>query len=173
MTLIVSVTSVNYNDQIKDITFTKNYVKQLIESIHKATINELFNAVHSEVQTYQLTLKIYKIVFNFKIALKSTRNVAVLKNTAVFDSRLIFQNFLNFVHQICFEVLIYCNSTNKTISVNIELAHLLFLSVLHAHVFQMSSIASSFLKFIWIYFIINNHIHRHWRLPCFRFFIFY
>ena len=49
MILIISVTNVNYNIQIKNITFTKNYVKQLIELIYKATINELFNAVHSEV----------------------------------------------------------------------------------------------------------------------------
>ena len=52
MTSIVFVTNVNYNIQIKDITFIKSYVKQLIESIHKATVNELFNAAHSEVQIH-------------------------------------------------------------------------------------------------------------------------
>ena len=48
MTSIVLVTSVNYNIQIKNITFIKNYVEQLIESIHKATVNELFNVAHSK-----------------------------------------------------------------------------------------------------------------------------
>ena len=90
MTSIVFITNVNYNIQIKDITFIKNYVEQLIESIYKATVNKLFNAAHSKVQTYQFISKIYKIVFNFKIVLKSTRDVAALKFTVVFDSRLIF-----------------------------------------------------------------------------------
>ena len=49
MILIVLVTNVNYTIQIKDITFIKSYVKQLIESIHKTTVNNLFNAVHSEI----------------------------------------------------------------------------------------------------------------------------
>ena len=135
MILIVFVTNVNYNIQIKDITFTKNYIKQLIESIHKTTVNELFNVAHSEVQIHQLILKTYKIVFNFKTVLKLTKDVAVLKFIAAFDSRLIFQNFLNFVHQICFEILIYCDSTNKTISISIELAHFLLVFVLRVHFF--------------------------------------
>ena len=46
------MTSVNYNIQIKDIIFIKNYIKQLIESIYKATVNELFNAAHSEIQIH-------------------------------------------------------------------------------------------------------------------------
>ena len=46
------MTNVNYNIQIEDIIFTKNYIKQLIELIHKMTMNELFNAAHSEVQTH-------------------------------------------------------------------------------------------------------------------------
>ena len=46
------MTNIYYNTQIKDITFTKNYVKQLIESIYKTTVSKLFNAAHSEVQTH-------------------------------------------------------------------------------------------------------------------------
>ena len=84
------MTSVNYNIQIKDITFTKNYIEQLIESIHKATVSELFNAAYSKVQIHQLTLKIYKIVFNFKIARKSIKDVTASRFTAVFDSKLTF-----------------------------------------------------------------------------------
>ena len=133
MTSIVSVTNVNHNIQIKDITFTKSYVEQLIESIHKTIMNELFNAVHSEVQTHQFISKIYKVVSNFKIVLKSVRNVAASRLTAVFDSKLIFQDFSNLVDQVCFEILIYCDSTNRTISVNIELVHLLCVSVLRVH----------------------------------------
>ena len=144
MTSIIFMTNVNYNIQIKDITFTKNYIKQLIESIHKTTVSELFNAAHSKVQTHQFTSKIYKIVFNFKIVLKSTKDVAASRFTAVFDSRLIFQNFLNFVYQICFEILIYCDSTNKAISINIKFTHFLSVSVLRAHCFQLSSIALLF-----------------------------
>ena len=90
MTSIIFVTNVNYNIQIKDITFVKNYIEQLIRSIHKMIMNELFNAAHLKVQTYQLISKICKIVSNFKIVRKSARNVTVLKFTAVFDSRLIF-----------------------------------------------------------------------------------
>ena len=52
MTSIVFVTNVNYNIQIKDITFIKNYIKQFIESIHKATMNKLFNAAHLEIQIH-------------------------------------------------------------------------------------------------------------------------
>ena len=98
MISIVFVTNDNYNIQIKNITFIKSYVKQLIESIYKTTISKLFNAAHVKVQIYQFTLKIYKNVFNFKIVLKSVRDVAALKITAIFDSRLIFQNFSNFVY---------------------------------------------------------------------------
>ena len=90
MILIVFVISVNYNIQIKNITFIKSYIKQLIESIHKATVNKLFNVAYSKVQTHQLISKIYKIVFNFKIALKSVRNVAVSRFTIIFDLKLIF-----------------------------------------------------------------------------------
>ena len=82
--------NINYNIQIKDITFTKNYIKQLIESIYKATVSELFNAAHSKVQIYQSISKNYKIVFNFKIVLKSTKYDAALRLKIVFDSRLIF-----------------------------------------------------------------------------------
>ena len=148
MTSIVSVTNVNYNIQIKNIIFTKNYVEQLIESLHKATVNKLFNVIRSEIQTHQFISKIYKIVFNFKIVRKLTRDVTASKLTAVFDSRLIFQNFPNFVHQICFGVLIYYDSMNKIISISIELAHLPFVSVLRVHVSQMLLIVSSFFKFI-------------------------
>ena len=140
MISIVFKTNVNYNIQIKNITFTKNYVKQLIESTHKATVNELFNAAHSKVQIHQFISKTCKVVFNFKIVRKSTRDVVALRFTTVFNSRLIFQDFSNLVYQICFEILIYCNLTNKTISVSIELAHLLSVSVLRTHIFQMSSI---------------------------------
>ena len=49
MTSIVFVTNVNYNIQIKNTTFIKNYMKQLIESIHKAIVSKLFNAIHSEI----------------------------------------------------------------------------------------------------------------------------
>ena len=87
MTLIVFMININYNIQIQNITFTKNYVKQLIESIHKVTMSELFNAAHSEVQTHQFILKIYKIVSNFKIVRKLTRDVVVSRLTTVFDSR--------------------------------------------------------------------------------------
>ena len=98
MISIVSVTNVNYNIQIKDITFIKNYIKQLIESIHKTTVNELFNVAYSEIQTHQLISTIYKVVFNFKIVLKSARDVVASRLTAIFNSRLIFQNFSNLVH---------------------------------------------------------------------------
>ena len=134
MISIVFMTNVNYNIQIKNITFIKNHVKQLIESIHKTTVNELFNATHSEVQTHQFISKTYKIIFNFKTVRKLKRDVAILRFTAIFNSRLIFQNFLKFIYQICFEILRYFNSTNKIISVNIELAHLFFVSILRAHV---------------------------------------
>ena len=69
---------------------TKNYIKQLIRLIYKITVNELFNAAHSEVQTYQLILKIYKVVFNFEIVLKSAKDIATSKLTTIFISRLIF-----------------------------------------------------------------------------------
>ena len=49
MTSIILVASVNYNIQIKNITFVKNYIEQLIELIYKTTVNEQFNAAHSEV----------------------------------------------------------------------------------------------------------------------------
>ena len=147
MILIVSVTSVNYNIQVKDITFTKNYVKQLIEPIYKATVSKLFNVAHSEVQTHQFTSKIYNVVFNFKIVLKLIRDIVVSRLTTIFDSRLIFQDFSNLVHQIYFEILIYYDLTNKVISINIELAHLLFVFVLRAHFFQMLSIVSFFYSF--------------------------
>ena len=84
------MTNVNYNIQIKNITFIKNYIKQLIELIYKMTTSELFNAAHSKVQIHQFTLKIYKIVSNFKIVLKATKNVAVLRFITVFNSKLIF-----------------------------------------------------------------------------------
>ena len=142
------MTNVNYNIQIKDITFTKNYVKQLIESTHKAIMNELFNAAHSKVQIHQFISKTCKVVSNFKIVRKSTRDVAASRFTTLFNLRLIFQNFSNLVYQICFEILSYCDLTNKTISVNIELAHLLLMFVLYIHVSQMSLIVSSFLEFI-------------------------
>ena len=148
MTSIVFMTNVNYNIQIKDITFAKNYIKQLIESIYKTTVNELFNTAHSKVQIHQFILKIYKVVLNFKIALKSTKDIVVSRFITVFDSRLIFQNFLNLVHQICFEILIYCDSTNKAKLINIEFTYLLLVSVLRAYISQMSSTASSFLEFI-------------------------
>ena len=144
MTSIVFVTNVNYNIHIKDITFTKNYVKQLIEPIHKTIMNELFNAAYSEVQIHQFISKTYKIVFNFKIVLKSARDIVVLKFTTVFNSKLIFQEFSNLIHQICFEILIYCDSANRTISVSIELAHFLLVFVLRAHFSQLLLIASSF-----------------------------
>ena len=86
-------------------------------------MSELFNAAHLEIQTHQLTSKIYKIVFIFKIVRKSARNVAALKLTTIFDSRLIFQGFSNLVHQICFEILIYYDSTNKAISISIEFTY--------------------------------------------------
>ena len=98
MTLIVFVTNVNYNIQIKDITFTKNYVKQLIESIYKVIVNELFDIVHSKVQIHQFISKIYKIVFNFKIVLKLIKDVVVSRFTITFDLRLAFQDFSNLVH---------------------------------------------------------------------------
>ena len=53
-------------------------------------MNELFNATHSEVQTHQFTLKIYKVVSNFKIVLKSIKDVAVSRFITTFDPRLIF-----------------------------------------------------------------------------------
>ena len=99
------------------------------------TVNELFNAVHSEIQIYQFISKIYKIIFNFKIVRKSAKDVTVSKFITIFDSKLIFQDFLNFIHQICFKVLIYCDSTNKIILINIELAYLLVMFVLHVHIF--------------------------------------
>ena len=120
----------------------------MIESIYKAIVNELFNAAYSEIQIYLFILKTWKIVSNFKIVRKLTKDVTASKFTAVFDSRLIFQNFLNFIHQICFEILIYYDSTNKAILINIEFTHLLFVSVLHAHVFSMLLIASFSLEFI-------------------------
>ena len=116
--------------------------------IHKTTVNELFNTAHSEVQTHQFISKTCKIVFNSKIVRKLIKDVVVSRFTAVFDSRLIFQNFSNFAHQICFKILIYCDSTNKAILISIELAHLFFVSVLRAHISQMLLIVLSFLKFI-------------------------
>ena len=146
MISIISVTSVNYNIQIKNVIFIKSHVKQLIESIYKTTVSELFNA--AEVRIYQFISKIYKIVFNFKIARKLTKDVVVSRLTIVFDSRLIFHNFSNFVYQICFEILIYCDLMNRTISINIELTHLLCVFVLRAHVSPMSSIVLFSFKFI-------------------------
>ena len=93
MISIIFMTNVNYNIQIKNIIFIKNYVKQLIESIYKAIMNELFNAAYSKFQTHQFILKIYKIIFNFKIVLKLIKDVAVSRFTAIFDSRLIFKTF--------------------------------------------------------------------------------
>ena len=90
MTSIVFMTNVNYNLQVKNITFTKNYIEQLIELIYKATVSELFNIAHSKVQTHQFISKVYKIVFNFKIVLKLMKDVAVSRITAVFDSKFIF-----------------------------------------------------------------------------------
>ena len=52
MISIIFMTNVNYNIQIKNITFTKNYIKQLIELIHKTIVNELLNPTHSKVQKY-------------------------------------------------------------------------------------------------------------------------
>ena len=114
----------------------------MIELIHKVTVNELFNAAHSKVQIHQHISKTYKVVFNFKTALKSTRNVIALRFTTILNSRLIFQNFSKLIHQICFEILIYYNLTNKAISISIEFTHLLFVSVLRAHFFQLSSVIS-------------------------------
>ena len=105
-------------------------------------MSELFNTAHSEVQIYQLISNIYKIVFNFKIALKSARDVVVSRLTTVSNSKLIFENFSNFIYQICFEILIYCDSTNRTILISIELAHFLFVSVLHIHFSQLLSVVS-------------------------------
>ena len=79
--------------------------------------------------------------------MKSTRNVAASTFTAIFDPKLIFQDFSNLVYQICFKVSIYCDSMNRAMSISIELAHLLFVFVLRAHFFQMSSIASFFHSF--------------------------
>ena len=90
MTSIISVTNVNYNIQIKDIILIKSYVEQLIESIHKATVSELSNAVHSEIQTHQFISKIYKVVFHFKIVPKSGKNIAVSKFKTTSDPRLAF-----------------------------------------------------------------------------------
>ena len=101
----------------------------MIESIHKATMNELLNAAHSEIQTYQLISKIYKIIFNFKIVLKSVRDVVASRLTIVFNLKLVFQNFSNSIHQICFEILIFCDLMNRIILISIEFTHLLFMSV--------------------------------------------
>ena len=79
--------------------------------------------------------------------MKSAKDVAVLKLIAIFDSRLIFQHFLNLVYQICFEILIYYNSINKIISISIKLAHFLLMFVLRVHFFQLLSIALSFHSF--------------------------
>ena len=79
------MTTVNYNIQIKNITFTKKYIEQLIESIYKATMNELFNAAHLEVQIHQFISKTYKVVLNFQIALILTRDVVASRFTAIFD----------------------------------------------------------------------------------------
>ena len=147
MTSIILMTNINYNIQIKNITFTKNYIKQLIESIYKMIMNELFNAAHSKVQTHQLISKIYKIVFNFIIVLKSASDVAVLKFTTIFNLKLVFQNFSKFVHSIYFKILISYDLTNRTISINIELAHLLSVFILRIHFSQLSSIVSFFHAF--------------------------
>ena len=124
-------------------------------------MNELFNVTYSEVQTYQFPSKIYKIVLNFKIVLKSVKDVIVSRFTALCNSRLVFQKFSNFVYQICFEILIYCDSTNKTILININLAHFFFVSISHVHFSQLSLIAlfshsfSSLLTIIFIDVIIS------------------
>ena len=148
MTSIAFVTNINYNIQIKNITFIKNYAEQLIESIHKTIVNKLFNVAHSKIQTHQLTSKIYQIVSSFKIVLKLIRDVVISRFIAAFDPSLIFQNFSNLVHQICFEVLIYYDSTNKAILINIEPTYLLFVFVLRAHFFQLLLIASFFIHFL-------------------------
>ena len=50
--------------------------------------------------------------------------------------------------QLCFDVLIYCDSINKALLINIKFAKLLVLFVLHAHFSQMSSIILFFHLFI-------------------------
>ena len=135
----------------------------MIESIHKAIVNELFNAAHSEVQTHQFILKIYKIVFNFKIVLKSIRDAVVSRFITIFDSKLIFQNFSNLAYQICFEILIYYDSINKAISVSIEFAH--FFSCLFCVLIS--------LKCHWLYYFLIHFFHRQQsRLSTWRFLVF-
>ena len=148
MTLIKSVTDANYNIQIKDVIFTKIYVEKLFDSIHKNIVNQLFNAAHREIQTHELIFKIYQDVFNFKFILKAVKNEIIVKLRAVFDSRIVVKDFSNFFLQLCFDILMYCDSINRTLSINIELAKLLTLFVLHAHFSQMSSIVLSFHLFI-------------------------
>ena len=80
--------------------------------------------------------------------MKAVRNETIVKFRVAFDSRIVVEDFSNFFLQLCFDVLIYCDSINKVLLINIELAKLLILFVLHAHFSQMSSIILFFHLFI-------------------------
>ena len=59
MILIKSVIDANYNIQFKNVIFTKIYVEKLFDLIYKNIVNQLFNAAHRKIQTYELIFKIY------------------------------------------------------------------------------------------------------------------
>ena len=120
----------------------KVYVEELFDLIYKNIVSQLFNAAHRKIQTYEFIFKIYQGVFNFKFVLKTIRNETIIKLCVVFDSKIVVEDFSNFFLQLCFDVLMYCDSINKALSISIELAKLLILSVLYVHFFQMSSIVS-------------------------------
>ena len=112
MTFIVSITNSNHNIQVKDVIFTKIYIEKLFD---KNIVNQLFDITHLKIQTHELISKIYKNVIDFKFALQTIKNVAIIKFNADFDSKIVVQDFLNLLYQLCFEVLMYwmyCNSIN-------------------------------------------------------------
>ena len=67
-----------------------------------------------------------------------------MKFHIVFNLKIVVKDFLNFFLQLCFDVLMYCDSINKTLLINIELTKLFILFILHVHFSQMSSIVSFF-----------------------------
>ena len=92
--------------------------------------------------------------------MKTVKNKIIIKFHVVFNSKIIVKDFLNLFLQLCFDVLMYCDSINKVLLINIELAKLFTLFVLHVHFSQMSSIVLFFHLFIlsFIISLIHNAI---------------
>ena len=104
MTFIVLITDSNHNIQIKNVIFTKVYIKKLFG---KNIVNQLFDTTHLKIRTHEFILKVYKDVVDFKFVLQTIKNVAIIKLNIDFDSKIVVQNFLNLLHQLCFKVLMY------------------------------------------------------------------